>query len=73
MTNTSVFVIFKFASKKIIIDDLYEEVSNIMTVEQFEQVFDFATEKEHSALIIDFTIKKENRLKINWDSIIRIK
>ena len=34
--NCNVFFIGKFASKKVILEDLYEEVSNILTPEQFE-------------------------------------
>lgn len=71
-TNTSLFVIFRFASKKIIVDDLYEEVSNILPINKFEQVFDFATEGEHSALVIDFSQNKNNRFKKNWDNILHI-
>jgi len=37
-TNTSLFVIFKFASKKVITDDLYEEVSNSITLQNFEKI-----------------------------------
>jgi hypothetical protein len=71
-TNTSVFVIYRFASKKIIVEDLYEEVSNSLTLDKFEELFDFATTGEHNALIIDFTQPKENRFKKNWGDILRI-
>ena len=71
-TNANVFVIFKFASKKIILDDLYVEVSNFLTEEQFMDVLNFAHETEHDALILDFSQKKENRLKKNWNVILHI-
>jgi hypothetical protein len=71
-TNTSLFVIFKFASKKIIVDDLYEEVSNILPIDKFEKLFDYATEDEHAALVIDFTGTKDNRFKKSWDNILHI-
>jgi hypothetical protein len=71
-TNTSLFVIFKFASKKIIVDDLNEEVSNILPIDKFEKLFDYATEDEHAALVIDFTGTKDNRFKKSWDNILHI-
>ena len=71
-TNTSLFVIFKFASKKIIVNDLYEEVSNSISLEKFEEVYDYATVDDHDSLIIDFTQAKQNRFKMNWDKLLRI-
>lgn len=71
-TNTSLFVIFKFASSKIICEDLYEEVSNIMTLEKFIEVFDYATSEQHDALVIDFSQEKANRIKKNFDTILQI-
>jgi hypothetical protein len=71
-TNTSLFVIFKFASKKIIIEDLYEEVSNCISIDKFENLIDYATENEHDSLVIDFTQPRANRFKKNFDNILRI-
>lgn len=71
-TNTSLFVIFKFASSKIICEDLYEEVSNLMTLEKFIEVFDYATSEQHDALVIDFSQDKSNRIKKNFDTILQI-
>ena len=53
--HTSVFVIFKYGSKKIITEDLYEEVSNLTTIQYLEALYEHATQDEHDALIIDFT------------------
>jgi len=61
--NTNVFCIFKFASKKVIIDDLYTEVSNLCSEEDFESLLDHATKGEHNCLTIDFTQDEENRFK----------
>jgi len=71
-TNTSVFCIFKFASKKLVCEDLWEEVSNTITLPNFENIFEFATKKDHDFLGIDFTQDKPNRFKQNWDNIIKI-
>jgi len=66
--NTSLFVLYRFANKKIILEDLYQEVSGMLTPTQFEEVYDFATEGNHNALIMDFTGgDKANRLRQNFD------
>ena len=72
-TNTSVFVVFKFGSKKIVCQDLYEEVSNLISLENFENLYEYATDSNpHDSLIIDFTANRSDRFKTNWHQIIRI-
>ena len=71
-SNTSLFVIFKFASKRIIVDDLYEELSNCITLENFEKLLDFATIDDHDSLVIDFSQLKTHRFKKNWNTILRL-
>jgi len=60
--NCNVFFIGKFASKKVVLEDLYEEVSNILTPEQFEELYDKATEEQYGSLIIDATHKNKRFL-----------
>ena len=60
--NCNVFFIGKFASKKVILEDLYEEVSNILTPDQFEELYDKATEQQYGALIIDSSHKTKRFL-----------
>lgn len=71
-TNASVFVVFRFASKKIVLEDLYEEVSNTLTLPEFEELYDYATRTDNSALIVDFTQPKEDRFKENWDTVLSL-
>lgn len=71
--NTSVFVLFKFASKKIILEDLYESISGLITIEDFERIYEFATDNPHDALVVDTTQKKENVFRLNQDKIIIFK
>ncbi len=71
-TNTSLFVIFKFASKRVVCEDLYEEVSAIMTMEKFEEVYEHATRDEHDALVLDFSQPKEERIKRNFTSVLKL-
>jgi hypothetical protein len=70
-TNTSIFCLFKFANNKIL-DDLYEEVSNTLTLEQFHELYEYATSDEHDYLFVDFTQPKELRFKKNLDKILSI-
>jgi hypothetical protein len=61
--NCNVFFIGKFASKKVVLEDLYEEVSNVLTLEQFEELYDKATEDQYGSLIIDCSHKEKRFLK----------
>lgn len=61
--NCNLFFLGKFASKKVVLEDMYEEVSNILTQEQFEEIYDKATEEQYGSLIIDNTNKDKRFLK----------
>ena len=65
--NCSVFQLAKFGSKKIILNDIYEEVSNIITIEKFEQLYDHATSFKYGSLIID-TTHGDKRFLSNFNS-----
>ena len=71
-TNTGLFVIFRYANKRVITDDLYEEVSNTLRPEEFEDIFDYATSDDHACLVIDFSAPREARFKRNFDTVLRI-
>ena len=61
--NCNVFFIGKFASKKVILEDLYEEVSNVLTKEQFEELYNYCVEdNQYGSLIIDATHKEKRFL-----------
>jgi hypothetical protein len=69
--NTSVFFLGKFANKKIVLEDMFEEVSNVVpSIDVFEELYDKATEEKYGALIIDLTDGK--RFMKNLDSILEI-
>lgn len=58
--NCNVFFIGKFASKKIILEDLYEEVSNVLTLEQFEELYNYCVDNnQYGSLIIDCSDKQK--------------
>jgi hypothetical protein len=61
-------------NKKSLVDKIYELVSGVVSEEHFIQIFEYATEKPFSAFVIDNhkETPKENKFKINWNTIIRI-
>ncbi len=58
--NCNLFYLGKFSNKKAILNDLYEEVSSVMTEKEFEALYDKAVnDNNHGALIIDLTGSKK--------------
>ena len=53
--NCSVFQLATFKNKKMILEDIYEEVSNVINIDDFEELYDHATAKPYGSLIIDTT------------------
>jgi hypothetical protein len=64
--NCSVFFLGKFANKRMILDDLYEEVSNMLKPEEFEELYSHATNEKYGSLIIDCTGDGKRFIK-NWE------
>lgn len=72
-TNTSLFVLFRFASSRIVCDDLYEEVSSTLTLQQFERLYHHATDNgDHEFLTLDFTAHKDKRFKRGFKTVLRL-
>jgi hypothetical protein len=71
--NIDIWVLYKSQNKKSLIDS-YELVSGVVSEEHFIELFEHATEKPYSAFVIDNhkETPKENKFKINWNTIIRI-
>lgn len=58
--NCNLFYLGKFSNKKAILTDLYEEVSSVLTENEFENLYDKAVnDNPHGALIIDLTSSKK--------------
>ena len=53
--NCSVFQLATFKNKSVILTDIYEEISNVIGIEDFEELYDHATAKPYGSLIIDTT------------------
>jgi hypothetical protein len=61
--NCNVFFVGKFASKKVVLEDLYAVVSNVLTLEEFEELYDKATEELYGTLIIDCSHKDKRSMR----------
>jgi hypothetical protein len=64
--NASLFVLFKFANRDVVLETLYEEVSNLVTQKQFAMLYDHATSDDHDALVIDQSQPKSDRIRKNF-------
>jgi hypothetical protein len=64
--NCSVFQLATFKNKRMILEDIYEEISNVIGIDDFETLYDYATAKPYGSLIIDTTNGK--RFLSNLDS-----
>lgn len=53
--NCSVFQLATFKNKSVILTDIYEEISNVIGIDDFEELYDHATAKPYGSLIIDTT------------------
>ena len=74
-TNTDIWVLFKFASKERIIDQIYNEISSLIKIDEFEQLYDYATKNsKHDALIIDnhSRVNKDLMFRKNWNTVLKI-
>jgi hypothetical protein len=72
--NTSVFAIWPFKSKKVLLEDLYDEVSSTFTPAEFEELFLYCTAEQHSCMVLDFTQgKKTEVVRKSFKEIVRLK
>ena len=70
--NSSVFFLGRFANKKMVLEDAYEEVSNALTMNEFEELYDYAiNSSKYGSLLIDLTDGK--RYLSGLDSMLEIK
>lgn len=56
--NSNLIVLFKFANKEAILEDIYPIISAYITEEEFKELYEYATKEPHDALVIDFTSSK---------------
>jgi predicted house-cleaning noncanonical NTP pyrophosphatase (MazG superfamily) len=72
--NIDIFVLYKFANTKMVLEKIYEECSAFLTEEQFEELYMHAVKEPHNALVIDThpTTANENRIKKNFDIVLSL-
>jgi hypothetical protein len=70
--NTSIFVLFKYANQRIVLEDVYEEISGKATQTDFLQFFDYATTQDHGSLVLDFTGKKDEVFKNGFNEVLSL-
>ena len=67
--NANLIVMFKFANKQSVINDIYPVVSAYITEEQLTELYEYATAEPHDALVIDGTHGKIV-FKKNFDKVL---
>lgn len=70
-SNLDIIQMFKTASVKVL-EGLYEEVSNILTYEEFEKLFKYCTDQQYGSLIINNHQDAKSHFMLNWDKTLTI-
>ena len=70
-SNLDIIQMFKTASVKVL-EGLYEEVSNILTYEEFEKLFKYCTDQQYGSLIINNHQDAQHRFLLNWSKTLSI-
>lgn len=73
--NANVFAVYKYANAKMVVDDIYDEVSNLLTEAQFQKLYEYATDGEgfNRFLFIDFTKAKPDVFRKGFNTFIQLK
>jgi zona occludens toxin (predicted ATPase) len=72
--NIDLWFLYKFANIKMVLEKIYEEVSNIITEDEFEELYKHATLEPYNALVIDThpCTSIDKRLRKNFDVVLTI-
>jgi len=70
--NANLIVMFKFANKKSVMEDIHPVVSAYVTEEKLMELYEYATKEPHDALVIDGTGRKIV-FKKNFDKLLEYK
>lgn len=70
--NIDLWVLYRFANVEMVIEKCYNEVSAIINEKQFIELYKYAVNEPHNALVIDTHPKTPNneRFKLNFDIIL---
>jgi hypothetical protein len=70
--NSNLIVMFKFANKKAVMEDIHPVVSAYVTEDELTELYEYATAEAHDALVIDGTGRKIV-FKKNFDKLLEYK
>lgn len=72
--NLDIFVLFKSASKERVLDQIFPEISNLITEDNFEKLYEHATQDNHDSLIIinHHLMDKKMMIRKNWNVVLHI-
>jgi len=70
--NANLIVMFKFANKKSVMEDIHPVVSAYVTEEELMELYEYATTEPHDALVIDGT-RRKIVFKKNFDKLLEYK
>ena len=71
--NLNLISIFRFANKLLILNDLSPLISATTSIEEFDQLYTYATQdNQHDCLLIDLT-KSKPIFKRNLDTLLELK
>ena len=67
--NIDIYVIFKSASHKEVLDKIYQDISGYLTYDDFKELYEYATDDQHDSLVIinNSLDKKGLEIRKNWD------
>lgn len=73
--NIDIYVIFKSASNKEILDRAYEDLSGYIPYDNFKEFYDYSTSDNHDALVVinNTTNNKGLEIRKNWDKKLLLK
>lgn len=73
--NIDIYVIFKSASHKEVLDKIYTDISGYLSYENFKELYEYATQDNHDSLVlINNSMDKSGiQLRKNWDKKLIIK
>lgn len=73
--NIDIYVLFKNMNKKHVVETLYEEVSGLLKLEEFEALYEHCINQEFGCLVVDNhpRCEKTARFKCGWDRVLEIK
>lgn len=73
--NIDIYVIFKSASHKEVLDKIFQDISGYLTYNDFKELYEYATEDNHDSLVLinNSIDKKGLEIRKNWDKKLLLK